>query len=131
MTKWRNTFRFMSGDVICSTEHFHPQCNLWCCDQMNSLHVFIAHHILKARCLSPALLCFRELLWYASTHSRQYGESPHHLPGAPQPAQKLPHTQQIAQQPGEDCRTRREQRGRLGAVRQVSLNLYVDDSIWG
>ncbi|KAA8591383.1 hypothetical protein FQN60_002326 [Etheostoma spectabile] len=54
-----------------------------------------------------------ELLRHASARSHQRREPPHHLPGTPQPAQKLSHTQQIAQQPREARRGRRKQRGRL------------------
>ena len=70
----------------------------------------------------PALLFLRELLRHTSACPRERREPPRHLPGTPQPAQKLPDAQQIAQQPGEGCRGRRQQRGRLRPVRQVSIN---------
>lgn len=81
------------------------------------------HLILISKHLPPVFLCLRKLLRHSSTCSHQCREPPHHIPGTPQPAQKLPHTQQIAQQPGEGCRGGREQWGGLRPVRQVLLNL--------
>ncbi|KAK5924285.1 hypothetical protein CgunFtcFv8_001170 [Champsocephalus gunnari] len=44
---------------------------------------------------------------------------PHHLPGAPKPAQELQNEEQVPQQLGEKCRGRGEQRGRLGTLRRL------------
>lgn len=126
----------MSIYVICNTGHFHFSISYEICFVISvyfilQFYMSIAIPFLKPTPLPPVLLCLRELLRHTSARSHQRREPPHHLSGTPQPAQKLPHTQQIAQQPGEGCRGLREQRGRLRPVRQVLLNILVLHSYWG
>lgn len=120
------TFRFIAIDFIYNTGHF-----LLFPHQSNVLFTQCVPS-LKARHCYPVLLCLRELLRHPSTCSYKYRKPPHHLPGTPQPAPKLPHAQQIAQQPREGHRGWRQQRGRLRPVRQVALNpVYVAACVGG
>lgn len=125
--------KHLQPDIL-SSKSIHPlslQDQLWRFDMTTyTITCLIGNSYLNTtHLLSPGLLCLRELLRHTSTGPHQRREPAGHLPGAPQPAQKLPHTQQITQQPGEGCGGGREQRGRLGTVGQVSLKLFCVTSM--
>lgn len=65
-------------------------------------------------------VCRRELLRHASPRSHQRRDPPYYLSGTPQPAQELPHAQQVTQQPGKGCGPSRAWRWRAGPPGQVS-----------